>query len=195
LVVIKSSQVMQRPNIVLTSKSRPPRSGVISGGFTLPEIVIVVLIIVVLATMTVPLFNSLRDKADKNSCVSNMKTLHIALQAYVDDNRQWPQQPEKINRDNLWAWWIKELEPYDVGQKYWLCPSHMRDLTKRYGSDVVPATIGTYVPTDFDAHESTPYRWRQPWIIEPGYHGHTLMPDGSVAVNSALEKPEQTKSN
>ncbi len=56
-------------------------------GFTLIEIMIVVLIIGILLAIAVPNFVQARDSSRGRSCVSNLKQIDAAKQQYAMDNR------------------------------------------------------------------------------------------------------------
>ena len=57
------------------------------GGFTLIEIMIVVLIIGILLAIAVPNFMKARDTSRTNSCIANLKQLYAAQQQYAMDNK------------------------------------------------------------------------------------------------------------
>lgn len=56
-------------------------------GFTLVEIMIVVLIIGVLLNIALPSFVSARDKSQARSCVKNMSDFLVAKEQYAMDNK------------------------------------------------------------------------------------------------------------
>ncbi len=56
-----------------------------SSHFTLIELLIVIAIIAILASMLLPALNQARDSARKSSCVSNLKQIASAVQMYVGD--------------------------------------------------------------------------------------------------------------
>lgn len=59
-------------------------------GFTLIELVIVVVIISILALIAVPNFQRATDRAQSAKCVSNLRTLGMALQTYRVDYNNFP---------------------------------------------------------------------------------------------------------
>ena len=65
-----------------TSRRRPRRSG-----FTLVEIMIVVLIIGVLLNIAAPAFVGARDKSQAKSCVKTLNSFMIAKEQYAMDNK------------------------------------------------------------------------------------------------------------
>lgn len=51
-------------------------------GFTLVELMVVVLIIGVLVAVAVPVFTAARDRSELNTCLANQRTIMSAIQAY-----------------------------------------------------------------------------------------------------------------
>lgn len=58
-----------------------------SGGFTLIEMLVVVAIIGILASLILPALSSAKSRAKTASCVSNMRQFAVALQLYSQDNQ------------------------------------------------------------------------------------------------------------
>lgn len=116
--------------------------------------------------------------------MANMRGIHTAISAYIQDRGSWPQEPENIqeNREAVEDWWLAEMKPYGLSLDAWQCPSVKRLITSKR-EDGRPKLH--YTPSMFDSHPSTPYRWStQPWLIEIGnMHGRgafICFPDGSI---------------
>ena len=57
--------------------------------FTLIELLIVIAIIAILASMLLPALNKARSTAQRISCVNNMRQLHSAFCSYADNNNDY----------------------------------------------------------------------------------------------------------
>jgi len=57
-----------------------------SEGFTLVELMVVVLIIGILVAIAIPVFNAAKSNAQKKSCWANQRTLEGSAQQYAADN-------------------------------------------------------------------------------------------------------------
>src|ERR1700733_7273572 len=64
-----------------------------SGGFTLVEIMIVVAIIGLLATIAIPNFVRARLKAQQTACINNLRAIDGAKQQWALENKASPNTP------------------------------------------------------------------------------------------------------
>jgi type II secretory pathway pseudopilin PulG len=85
--------VVARLNRPINSRKqvKPQRSN--RWGFTLLELLTVIIIIVLLASMIIPTMAGLRARADRGKCMSNLRQLYVAASGYVDSQGHWPQVP------------------------------------------------------------------------------------------------------
>lgn len=151
-------------------------------GFTILELLIVVVIIAILATLLFPVARQVQTSAERARCMANLRSLHVSLSGYIQDKGQWPQAPLDAPEEEYQEWWMNALKDYGATPRVWLCPTILREMDEH---DVEERPMIHYTPTPFDAHRITPYRWStQPWLAEMGgLHpgGHLfIFPDGSI---------------
>ncbi|MFN0125883.1 MAG: type II secretion system protein [Verrucomicrobiales bacterium] len=160
-------------------------------GFTLTELLVSIGLIAILATLGLAFnWSKMRNKVERVTCESNLKTLYSGFGNYLSDYSEWPQIPEDKNIDTgdgenaYWEFWITKMKPYKVSEIHWLCPTDRRERAANQKPEEREEFEGTYVPTEFDSGPSTPMAWRQPWFLErTDFHGDgplMMMPDGSI---------------
>lgn len=146
-------------------------------GFSLLEVMTVLVIVAIVVTMIIPLVRGLQSKAERANCTANLRTLYVAADAFVQQQGYWPQIPpaDTYGAEHALAW-IAALEPYSVGRVNWICPSVQRQLRNPDYSRNENARID-YLATPFDTGSRSPYKWpTQPWFIERGdVHGEGQM--------------------
>jgi prepilin-type N-terminal cleavage/methylation domain-containing protein len=162
-----------------------------AAGFTIIELITVMVIIAVLAVLALGAFEQVRARSERMNCTANLRNLYAGLQSYVVQNDHWPQCPNKLGDARYDEWWIEELQKVGINEKTWHCPTLLRE---QHSAKYMEATGGQqkskykqihYLPTPFDENPLTPRRWpTQPWLIEI-YSGHgdgalMIFPDGSV---------------
>ncbi len=155
-------------------------------GFTLLELLVAIGIGALLIALLFPISDALIRRAKKAKCISNMRTIHSGLLAYVSEKGHWPQMEEgkfDFTEEDFFKFWIVETEPYGLSAETWICP--LDRVLERLNGEEKSEYYASYVVTRFDGKPGTPFRWNQPWAIERGaFHGkgsHILMPDGSVS--------------
>ena len=176
------------------SLSRPRAAGVRTG-FTLLELLIVVVIIGIVATLLIPVYSQLRARAQKVQCIANLHSLYVAADVYVQQQRHWPQLflKDYASIDDYANAWITTLAPYGPDRKTWICPTIQDSLRDPDYTQPHQARLD-YVSTAFDDKQTSPHQWRsQPWFVETGnVHGNgnlLILTDGSIAeMNDVLPK-------
>jgi type II secretory pathway pseudopilin PulG len=156
--------------------------------FTVLEVLVVIVIIGILATLLFPAFSMMKSRAQRVQCTANLRNLHIAANLYVQQNGSWPQiamsDSDSAEQDYANAW-IAALAPFGPTQKTWICPTIQELLGNPDLSDPQNVRID-YIATTFDDKAMTPFQWpRQPWFAEIGdVHGHgnlIVFADGSIS--------------
>jgi prepilin-type N-terminal cleavage/methylation domain-containing protein len=59
-------------------------------GFTLVELMIVVVIIGILIAIAIPVYNLVTARAEKGACVANLRMIDGAIQNYFMNTSEWP---------------------------------------------------------------------------------------------------------
>ena len=93
-------------------------------GFTLIEMLIVLVIIAQLTAIILPVFSRARESARRASCAGNLKQIGLGIELYAADNDDYyPNKilpPSDINPRCAWA---DRILPYTKNTQMFLCPS------------------------------------------------------------------------
>jgi len=98
-------------------------------GFTLMELLIVVVIIAILAAMLLPVLSKAREKARQSVCINNLRQIGLAFYLYIQDNNEYfPCASDPVNVNPVyWLWmgrgWRSCLLPYINNRRILYCPS------------------------------------------------------------------------
>ena len=163
------------------------------GGFTLLELAIVIVIILILGTMMIPVYSGMRSRSQKVQCVANLHTLYIAADLFLQRNGSWPQitRSSSDTGDTDFAnAWIDALAPFGPTRQTWICPAIQEIMHNPDYNQTTNARLD-YYPMSFDNKPTTPHQWpRQPWFIETAnVHGNgnlIIFTDGSVSQSNDL---------
>src|SRR5437879_3380105 len=78
-------------------------------GFTLIEMLVVISIIAILASILFPVFAQAREKARAAACLSNQKQIAMAFAMYSQDfDEVYPPAVDAVSG----AWWEAAVQPY-----------------------------------------------------------------------------------
>ncbi len=169
---------------------------------TVLELMTVIVIISILMVMAAPSFSYFQARAQKAKCIGNLKSLHVAMNSYVQDNHRWPQIATAKTADPVAAQgWIDALKPYGLSQLNWVCPTIQQVLRSPDLTDPTKTRVDYYA-TPFNAKATAPFQQpKQPWFIEAAdVHGNgqeIIFPDGHVEEASDIlqaAKGSKTKS-
>lgn len=157
-------------------------------GFSLLELLTVIAVILILVGMLMPAMTEIRERVEKSRCMGNLRSLHVAAAAHVQDHKRWPQISSTLIKEQkhqeFARQWIAALEPYNIPKLNWICPTLQRRLNhpdfEKPGQERVD-----YIGMPFDSKEITPTRWpKAPWFCERAdVHGNgqlIIFTDGSV---------------
>ncbi len=154
-------------------------------GFTLLELVTVILVVAILGVMLLPIYHQIVTRATRARCAENLRGLHVAANLYMQDHHAWPQISNAgVARSVIATKWIARLKPYGVEQINWICPSIQQLMGNPDLNNPQNVRID-YTATPFDSKPQTPFRWaKQPWFVENGnMHGSgnlIVFPDGHI---------------
>ncbi len=167
-------------------------------GFTLLELISAMVVIGILATLSFPLYSSIRAMMEGKRCEANLRSLGAGMNAYLTDRSGWPQIPPYNNEarkavvgappeaqaNSPAGRWIAALKDYGVPEQTWRCPTVDRQILAGAKPEAQKDKRLDYVPTSFGAQEN-PLAWPEhPWFIERGssHSGgpNILMTNGTV---------------
>lgn len=156
--------------------------------FTLLELLTVVVVIGILVVLLLPLWSKMRARAQRVQCTSNLRSLYVATETYIQQNGSWPQivtaESDSDEQDYARAW-IAALKPFGVSEKSWICPTIQTLLGNPDYMKAENVRVD-YFACPFDDRPMTPHQWpKQPWFAETGdVHGNgnlIIFTDGSIS--------------
>jgi type II secretory pathway pseudopilin PulG len=163
---------------------------------TLIEIMMVMVLVMLLTLVAWASYSKWITRADSLACMQRLRNLGTALNNYIADKHEWPQEPGtdddnvEVSEDQLWDWWMDTMKPYGMDVNSWFCPAELRMKKKEKKGEAqeqMGVTAGlkdpSYIPDQIPAGEYEPYRYPgQPWAVERSdFHGDgqaKLMPGG-----------------
>jgi prepilin-type N-terminal cleavage/methylation domain-containing protein len=160
-----------------------------SAAFTLLELLIVVVVIGILATLLVPVISTMRARAQRAQCSANLRNLYVAAESYIQQNGSWPQirmASDSDTNEQVYATaWIAALRPFGPTERTWICPT-IQELLQNPDLSKPENVRVDYYAMPFDDKPTTPHQWpRQPWFLETGdVHGNgnlIIFTDGSIS--------------
>lgn len=128
--------------------------------FTLIELLIVIAIIMILAAVLFPVFETAREKSRQSACSSNLKQIGVAMLQYAQDyDEQLPcgnnsyQAPPVTNRNNSnFSGWAAQIYTYVKTTQVYACQDD-QGTTETFGLDThgIP-----YVPLSYAYNKAIP---------------------------------------
>ena len=117
------------------------------GGFTLIEILVVIVIISLLAAILFPAFSRVRENARRSSCTSNLHQIGLAMHQYIMDyDQKFPMSvqcntgpnPALCYGNNDWWGWSAQIGPYITNYSaiaVYHCPSEPTPQVQNSNTD------------------------------------------------------------
>lgn len=104
--------------------------------FTIIELLMVIAIITILASILMPSLNKARNVSKAISCISNLKQLAISMNYYQNDNQEYF-VPHSQLRGNTIYWTNFFIDDKYTSGKNMLCPS----VANSYGAEYIKNTL------------------------------------------------------
>jgi type II secretory pathway pseudopilin PulG len=164
---------------------------------TILELAVVIVIIAILASLTLPIMSSFNARADEAKCLANLRNLYLGASGYMQLNGSWPQISNDLIATDPKTYsklWVTALTPHGIPHQAWICPTIQRDTGIAMSEIDKEANYRVdYLGVSFDDHPSSPYpETAYPWFIEmAGFHGRgnlLIMSDGSTTSLSDLSR-------
>lgn len=166
-------------------------------GYTLPELLTTMVILSILMVAAFQGYSKLRQRAEKVDAITKMKGMYASLSSYVAEKHDWPQEPEEVDHEQLWEWWMNTMKPWGLSQESWFSTAHLRAVNrirKESGQKSVEMSdmgkdsalkIPSFFPAKFDDYDEAYSSRYQPWVSETGEYrgdeGHMVVtPGGTV---------------
>lgn len=146
-------------------------------GVTVLELAVVVVIIGILASMLLPIFGGIQERALEATCFANLKNLYVGAASYLHANGSWPQIPNTLLASDPKSYahrWVDVLKPYGIPHQTWICPTIQRKFAQPMSTiDDNDHYRVDYLGMAFDEKPSSPYPEKPfPWFVEQaGFHG------------------------
>lgn len=102
-------------------------------GFSLMELIIVLLIVAILMALTIPVSNRIKEKYQATQCISNIRTLYSGIMAYGAEHQGKFPENTLPGSSTTKSWYIplRDYIPGESGRKVapYFCPANPADPT------------------------------------------------------------------
>ncbi|HAK94209.1 MAG TPA: hypothetical protein DCM87_04200 [Planctomycetes bacterium] len=155
-------------------------------GFTLVELLVVILIISVLASFLVPAVFKAKDKLYRTQCMNRLRSIGQMAMLYADDNKQWfpvaaTDEPRAHESLQLIVNTMKDARDPDM----YICPASNDAPVEGWNED-------SEEPFILD-EDSVSYAWRNKKLRSSGGAGSKtcLGADNSIAISDEINENHQ----
>ena len=114
--------------------------------FTLIELLVVIAIIAILAAILLPALQSARERAQRSSCISNLKQVGSAAQIYIDNNRGFWWSPNAITAPDRYGRGV--TSNYGWGWTYALIKNKLLPMPTSDKATMAPARSFYQCPSE-----------------------------------------------
>lgn len=163
-----------------------PRSCTLQSGFTLTEMLIIILIIAVLAAIMFPVVRSMRERAQGAVCVQNLGQIGVGLLAYVSENSgRFPSGKAHVS-------WLKDDDNSSLGLSWYDAAARnmgRENYSKRFNdpiADLLPAVFGC------PSGHGKPYHPAWPYTGDYAANFYLGQVEHKVPTMSAVKNPAST---
>jgi prepilin-type processing-associated H-X9-DG protein/prepilin-type N-terminal cleavage/methylation domain-containing protein len=147
--------------------------------FSLPEILVVIFIILVLAAISVPVVRGLREKAESTQCIQNLRQIGIGLHTYISQNNgRFPDGAADVS----WA-------PGITTTRCWYDAA-----AENMGREYVPNHKGDPLPEAFGCPSGYGKAYEPAWPYTGDYAANLYLghPNHGVTTLSSVKNPSST---
>jgi prepilin-type N-terminal cleavage/methylation domain-containing protein len=110
-------------------------------GFTIVELLVVIAVIAILASILFPVFAQVREKGRQTSCLSNVKQIGLGLMMYAQDYDEVFPPVFALSPGDQYYYetsWMNRLQPYARNNGIFVCPSSSyRNLDWKTSADLL----------------------------------------------------------